>query len=52
MYKSPLERIEARRKARRLTKALEYFLDGLLAFMVVSAFIIWIVTLHWLNAPV
>jgi hypothetical protein len=51
MYKSPLERIEARRKARRLTKALEYFLDGLLAFMVVSAFVIWVVSMHWLTLP-
>jgi hypothetical protein len=51
MYKSPLQRIEARRKARRLAKALEYFLDGLLAVMVLSAFVIWALSVHWLALP-
>jgi hypothetical protein len=39
-------------KSPKLAKALEYLLEGLIAFMVASAFIIWIVTLHWLSAPV
>jgi hypothetical protein len=48
MYKSPLERKLARHKVRRWTKALEVFLEGLITFMVLSAFAIWAWTVHLL----
>ena len=51
MYKSPLERIKARQKARRRAKAFEAFCEGLITFMVLSSFVIWAVTVHWLALP-
>lgn len=51
MYKSPLDRKLARYKSRHRAKALEAFFEGLITVMVLSSFVIWAITVHWLILP-